>query len=781
MAATKTSPKAKQKAKAAPKKARASSGGGEPTAKRPRKSTKGSSAKSNKKLEQKSPAEFFAQNRTIAGFDNPGKSLYTTAREFIENSLDACEGIRVLPSIQVKIEEYTAEQFNNLIGLEATARQQHHLYADSQSKKKGRKGAASTTGSTTNFVEPASAVSSQTATQDVPMPEANGETQAAEKPKPVTAHKGQMFYSVEVTDNGSGMHYQDIPNMLGRVLSGTKYGVVQARGRFGLGAKMALIWAKMSTGQPIEVYSTRKEDDFTSHYKLDIDIYKNQPNIILAEKLPRQSEDQRGTTIKVIIEGSWTTYRARLLAYMRQIAVITPYTDFTFEFNTEDSAKNLLVHYKRRSEEIPRLPTEIMHHPSSVDLITLQKLISDAKGLHLKKFLTDRLSCINRDLAGAIIQELGDEFDEKKAVSSLSELQIQTIFKLFRELKFPPPDQNCLSPVGEYNLRLGVMKEMTPEMVATYQTGVSVYDGHPFQVEAAVSLGGPMKVGLNVFRFANRIPLLFEAGGDVVTQTVLNKIKWPTYKIRPTQDKVGIFVSIVSTKIPFKGTGKEYVGDDIKEISSEVAKAIKECAAQLRVKLVKKAALASRHERKNLIAKYIQPAAQSVFRVLERVAKDTEQNTSRPLPDIERVNAVAVPDQPEDSKEDVKPALSGIKKEEEKFSAGHMLLPLNDMILKTTKGDIAAETLIYKLTRYVEKSDALQAFEFATQKSSTKSTPQDWHLVPKHKVYHSYGLGLSNSGGTFYVMRSAMQGFGKMEENGGDDADTKDFALPNLA
>ena len=38
--------------------------------------------------------------------------------------------------------------------------------------------------------------------------------------------------------------------MLGRVLSGTKYGVKQTRGKFGLGAKMALIWSKMSTGAP---------------------------------------------------------------------------------------------------------------------------------------------------------------------------------------------------------------------------------------------------------------------------------------------------------------------------------------------------------------------------------------------------------------------------------------------------------------------------------------------------------------------------------------------------
>lgn len=45
---------------------------------------------------------------------------------------------------------------------------------------------------------------------------------------------------------------------------------------------------------------------------------------------------------------------------------------------------------------------------------------------------------------------------------------------------------------------------------------------------------------------------------------------WSSYKINQQQDKIGVFVSIVSTKIPFKGTGKEYIGDDITEISSAV-------------------------------------------------------------------------------------------------------------------------------------------------------------------------------------------------------------------
>ncbi|CAN0488669.1 unnamed protein product, partial [Laminaria digitata] len=44
--------------------------------------------------------------------------------------------------------------------------------------------------------------------------------------------------------------------MLGVVLSSSKYGVRQARGKYGMGAKMALIWSKKSTGLPIQVPSS---------------------------------------------------------------------------------------------------------------------------------------------------------------------------------------------------------------------------------------------------------------------------------------------------------------------------------------------------------------------------------------------------------------------------------------------------------------------------------------------------------------------------------------------
>lgn len=47
----------------------------------------------------------------------------------------------------------------------------------------------------------------------------------------------------------------------------------------------------------------------------------------------------------------------------------------------------------------------------------------------------------------------------------------------------------------------------------TFYTLSPLLPGHPFLVEAAVSIGGTqVREGINVYRFANRIPLLFETG-----------------------------------------------------------------------------------------------------------------------------------------------------------------------------------------------------------------------------------------------------------------------------
>lgn len=50
--------------------------------------------------------------------------------------------------------------------------------------------------------------------------------------------KEQKYYLVTCKDNGCGIVAEQVGEMLGRVLSGSKHGVRQTRGKYGLGAKM---------------------------------------------------------------------------------------------------------------------------------------------------------------------------------------------------------------------------------------------------------------------------------------------------------------------------------------------------------------------------------------------------------------------------------------------------------------------------------------------------------------------------------------------------------------
>lgn len=60
-------------------------------------------------------AEFFEKNRHLLGFDNKRKSLLTTIKEAVDNSLDACEESEILPEINVQIIDMGNERFRVVV------------------------------------------------------------------------------------------------------------------------------------------------------------------------------------------------------------------------------------------------------------------------------------------------------------------------------------------------------------------------------------------------------------------------------------------------------------------------------------------------------------------------------------------------------------------------------------------------------------------------------------------------------------------------------------------
>ena len=320
------------------------------------------------------------------------------------------------------------------------------------------------------------------------------------------------------------------------------------------------------------------------------------------------------------------------------MAVITPYARFRLTVGTL-GASTLALEYARRSEEMPPAPSTIKHHPASVHAELLQQLMRESKETTLHKFLSKDFSCINGALATRLMAEL--RLDNATVTSSLEHKQVVQLAHLMRDAKFDSPPGDCLSPVGEYNLRLGIMKELRPDLVATYQDSACSHEGHPLIVEAGVCIGGrDTKPGITVYRFANRIPLLFEGGADVATQVSKRKINWGSYKIRQNQDKVGVFVSLVSTKVPFKGTGKEYIGDDIPEVHNAVKRALERCCLQLKAKIVKQRAIADDKERRKNLTKYIPDVSRAIYSTLALVADANEAATAQSSTGVKRRNPV---------------------------------------------------------------------------------------------------------------------------------------------
>jgi DNA topoisomerase VI subunit B len=59
-------------------------------------------------------------------------------------------------------------------------------------------------------------------------------------------------------------------------------------------------------------------------------------------------------------------YRAKILKYLRQVAVITPYLRFTFKYTgASDEKGNIDLTFRRRADKMPEPPKACRRQPSS--------------------------------------------------------------------------------------------------------------------------------------------------------------------------------------------------------------------------------------------------------------------------------------------------------------------------------------------------------------------------------------------------------------------------------
>ena len=503
-----------------------------------------------------------------------------------------------------------------------------------------------------------------------------------------------------VKDNGPGIDAEHIPLAFGTVLYGSKFGLKQARGMFGLGATMAILYGQITTNKPVTVKSCA-DGQTQNQFEILLDIQKNKPVIV---KHITKDAAKKGLSVSICLEGDYSKAGNKIRDYVYETSLITPYASITF-----DDPKGQKFSHPRFVKEIPPPPTIIRPHPHGIDVERIRRMIVESqfeiptiddvmiekvrKDLGLSKktlsftsimdkakkkwknlsrqvrvvialmsFLKMDFEKLNKiriedldipnkklfywdfgdsqsksvdmdsdsqyykQLTNTVqgeplttfltkrFQRIGPttavkfaEFAKFKPEKRMGTLTNQELVNLSDALQkfddFMAPDSSCLAPLGAEPLEKGIKKFFNPDFTAVVQRPASAYSGFPFIIEMGIAYGGDIKSGgPHVYRYANRIPLLYDEGSDVVLK-VVHDTDWGRYKVKGEPPFI-IVSHICSTRIPYKTAGKENVADR-QEIERELRLALQFLSRKLASFMSKRGQAEMAKKRANLYAKYI--------------------------------------------------------------------------------------------------------------------------------------------------------------------------------
>ena len=412
-------------------------------------------------------------------------------------------------------------------------------------------------------------------------------------------------YALRVADNGSGIPAHHVPLAFGQFLFSSKYRLKQARGTFGLGGTMAILYGQITTNKPVTVISSTGTSRIIE-YRLMIDIERNRP-VILDRKIHRnerrKADRWRGTVVDFHLEGSYSMAMPKVLEYLKETAIVNPYANITFV-----DPKGRLYRFERTVDQMPPPPKETLPHPHGVDVETIQRIIRVTKQQNMLDFMQKHFHRVGKKTAGEFLKTAGTP--EKTEPVSLRPDEIVGLVQQMKSFNdFLPPDASCLSPLGEDLLRAGVLKELEPEFIAVRRRKPATYSGHPFIVEVAIAYGGkvPAKDDILIYRFANKIPLVYDESGDVCWR-IVRQINWRRYNASPSMP-FAVLIHVCSTKIPYKTVGKEMLADQ-PEVSKEILNGVREVARQLRRYMSRKERVRRQVRRLSIFSRYLPKIAQ---------------------------------------------------------------------------------------------------------------------------------------------------------------------------
>jgi len=512
-------------------------------------------------------SEFFTKNRHLLGFDSPAKALLTTIKEAVDNSLDACEEAGIVPVLEVEIRP---DKPLNL-GAELSSQSE----APETNGKSGR----------------------------------NGKTAGAARP----GSQNEERYKIIIEDNGPGIVKAQIPKIFGKLLYGSKFhSLKQSRGQQGIGISAAGMYGQLTTGQPVTIYSRTGKKHPAHRFQIMLDMKKNEPNILTGDETIWEKD--HGTRIEIHLTGSYKRGQHSVDNYLEQTAIANPHLHLTYR-----NPKGEVLVYPNSTTQLPPESVEIKPHPYGVELGILARMLKDTSSRNINAFLKDEFCRVGPKTAEQILETAG--LPPRKNPKKLVRDDIQNLLDAIAETRIAAPPTDCLSPIGEELVMAGLKSGVEAEFYTSVTRPASVYRGNPFQIEVGLAYGGklPGDELAKVMRFANRVPLLYQASACAVHKSVLTS-NWRSYGLQqskgalPTGPLV-ILIHMASVWVPFTSESKEAVAH-YPEIIKEMKLALQEAGRRLGKHIKRRAREKDALKKQSYIQKYIPHIGEALQEIL---------------------------------------------------------------------------------------------------------------------------------------------------------------------
>ncbi|MFT4260937.1 MAG: DNA topoisomerase VI subunit B [Candidatus Woesearchaeota archaeon] len=439
---------------------------------------------------------------------------------------------------------------------------------------------------------------------------------------------GNDRYRVAIEDNGPGIIKEQIPKIFAKLLYGSKFHKMKMqRGQQGIGISAAVMYGQLTTGKPARIISKIHEDEPANYYELKINTQTNNPEII--NEATKNWSKETGTRIEIDLEASYNKGRQSVDEYIRETAIINPHVTLIYQPPKGDQI--MLV---RATEKKPVQPVEIKPHPYGVEMGMLIKMIQQTKATTIKQFFKEDFTRVGDRTAEEILEHAGvlSKTKPKQVNRDMAERLIEGI----RKTKIMMPPTECIVPIGAELLEKGLKKEVNAEFYSSVSRSPNVYRGNPFLIEVSIAYGGtiPAEGSVEVMRFANRVPLLYQQGSCAINEAIC-QTNWKSYGLQQSgnnnpQGAAVIVVHIASVWVPFTSEAKEAIAH-YPDIIKEMKLAIQEAGRDLGRYLNKKRKVKDEMKKRSYIETYIPHISEALKEIIEFSdfeKKDIEENLS---------------------------------------------------------------------------------------------------------------------------------------------------------